>query len=351
MGKGEYSMKWLDICEISHCVYGDPLFHEKHVFNKYLDDVKKEFIDRQYYDCLQREYDFHSLSTTGCRVRFKVANDFFCIRGNVKGNWEYLKIMYACSAGIDIYQADTEGIYHHICVISPQIGEVSFQKTIPCIPNMPIMMCLPCYNTIETMQIGVEQGNVESVEYKDKEKIIFYGHSVTQGASASRSGNIYPNIISRMCDCDVINYSMSSCCKGLVSVAKEIAKQNAKAVVFESIILEDTRCSSIDENLQQVYNDFYTAIRKGNDKVPIIIVTRPNYNNNWNTKKIDRESAKSFYKEWTNKDKNLYLIDLDKLFDDSERDIIAVDEQHLSDYGMWKLANCIYSLLKECNIK
>lgn len=336
---------WCDINELEDCVFGSPYFSQRHDFNKYPDTVIKEFKERGYYSFVTREFDFHSLSTTGCRIRFRIPEDEFFIRAELKGDWEYVKILYTCSAGIDVYQIDEFGTYVHIGVYCPRIGENHFTAKVKCRPDLSIVMFLPCYNTLSSMQIGVKGFVISADSYPNETKLIFYGHSVTQGASASRSGNIYVNIISRYCDSDVVNYAMSSCCKGLLSVAEEIAIQNTGAIVVDAFILDDLRYELKNEDLVQLYFEFYRIIRKRQNEVPLILITRPNYTRNKITNLNENNSMKKFYESSEQQDANLYLIDLNQLFDVTELDLIAVDEQHLTDYGMVKVANEIYRIL------
>ena len=68
-----------------------------------------------------------------------------------------------------------------------------------------------------------DYANYEMAKYMTP--LVFYGNSITQGTSALRSGNIYPNIVSRYLDADIVNYSFSGACKGEKNMARQIAEK------------------------------------------------------------------------------------------------------------------------------
>ena len=79
-----------------------------------------------------------------------------------------------------------------------------------------ITLCFPSFVNVEEVYIGLERGATvkESAPYVNEgSPVVFYGSSITQGACASRSGNLYQNILSRRLGFDYVNLGFASGCK------------------------------------------------------------------------------------------------------------------------------------------
>lgn len=65
----------------------------------------------------------------------------------------------------------------------------------------------PSYAEVKNLFIGLQADAFvgEGVKYRDIPPMVYYGSSITQGAYASRPGNIYQNMISRQTHIDYIN--------------------------------------------------------------------------------------------------------------------------------------------------
>ncbi len=70
---------------------------------------------------------------------------------------------------------------------------------------------LPLYNGVSSVEIGVSEGtSIESVERPlGRRTVLFYGTSITQGASASRTGTNHVAKVGRALDCETINLGFS----------------------------------------------------------------------------------------------------------------------------------------------
>ncbi len=136
--------------------------------------------------------------------------------------------------------------------------------------NREFLLNLPLYNEISDLEIGIDEGkNI----WKPKEviidtlhPIIFYGTSITQGASASRPGLTYPALIERHFNKETINLGFS----GNGTFQKEIGEFMMTA--NPSIIVLDCTPNSDATTIRNNLPDLLDHITSINNTIPIILV-------------------------------------------------------------------------------
>ena len=99
------------------------------------------------------------------------------------------------------------------------------------------MLYLPMYETVDSIYIGVEPGAemrkpLESGFRKSK-PIVFYGTSITQGASAMRPGMAYTSLIERHLNIETINLGFSGNGKLENELGEIMAKIGASCYVID----------------------------------------------------------------------------------------------------------------------
>lgn len=338
----EQNVTYFDIREYPQFVYGSPGFAQRRNFHKYPLSTEQELLSNEYSEDIRVSFRHHSNSTTGCRLRFKAKTSHIIIKSELDRPWEYAKMTLMCSSGFDVYTRKTTGTWEHLCAFAPSSGYRIFAEEFFVEPNSDIMIYLPCYNEVKQLLIGIESSlEPDSLPYIMSSPIAFYGQSLTQGASASRSGNAYPNIVSRIEEIDIVNYSMSSCCRGLFSVADAISS------LKPCCIINDYVYNAVDqENLQQTHEPFYRYLRNKNPSIPIILSTAPNFN--MNKKNIGYNLVVyETYRRAIDNGENTYIIDFNNIFKPEEYGLLAVDEFHLIDSGMMRLAKEVVNIYRK----
>ena len=75
------------------------------------------------------------------------------------------------------------------------------------------MLYLPMFNTLQSLEIGVDEGaTINPISSPFKHKILFVGSSLTHGASASRPGACYVARMGRMLNAETPNIGLSGKC-------------------------------------------------------------------------------------------------------------------------------------------
>lgn len=335
----ENNIKYYNLFDNPQLVFGNLNFSSKTVdFCKYPQYIQNEMSN--FGNLATAEMKNLNSASCGCRLRFNTNSKFLIFKVKLKRKYDYIKIVGWGSSGFDIYELQGDN-YLHRTVFAPMHGENCFAEKITVPPSGNLCIFLPNYNTIEECYIGVEKNSyLTPINYNSPLPILFYGNSVTQGAAASRSGNSFPNIISRKLNQDIINLSCSSCCRGTKSIAKLIGKINC-----DSIIIDYTRNAYDRKYFIETHESFYKEIRKYHPHKKIILMTSSCFNG-WLEYDFFDEIVKNTYKHARNNGENTYLLNQRNLFKKDEYDCIVVDSSHYTDLGMFRIADALIKLLK-----
>lgn len=201
----------------------------------------------------------------------------------------------------------------------------------------------PTYNPVTKLYIGIKGGSKTEVpdNYINKNPVVFYGSSITQGGCASRPGNIYQNFLSRALNMDYLCLGFSGNAKGEKEIAEYMAKLHMCAFVSDY-----DHNAPDSEHLRNTHFALYEAIRNKNPELPYIMITHPGngINESVSRRKIIMES---YLKALDKGDKNVYFIDGDSLFAGYEFENCTVDGCHPNDLGFYRMAKGILPILKE----
>lgn len=333
----EQYIKYVNIFESTDLVYGAPFWEFGEGFRKY-SSVTSSQIENLSDKNAKREFENLKRNTSGCFLRFQTEAEKLILKAQVRRRFDYKKMNLYDSSGFDVYEVDN-GKYMHIGVYAPTSGKDIFAIEFLHKPGTEIVIYLPLYNEVLALYIGAAYP-LKAVQTVDGPPVIFYGNSITQGASASRSGNSFCNIVSRRLNKEIYNYSVSSCCKGFLSVADTIGKLNASA-----IIIDYSRNAYSVKGLKN-YQDFYYRIRKKHPNIPIIFMTTSNFSETTEYDGYD-DIIYATYKNAKEMQHKVAILNQKALFSIKEYDLISVDGIHYSDMGMYKIANELCRLLDE----
>ena len=266
----------------------------------------------------------------GMALRFRTDSQGFRIRWRVKNETlDGLNISSCGKSGIDVYRYSPSGSRF---IKSGLIGSASGVMDVP-VWNKGMngyIVNLPSYNPLVSIEVGFKKGaRVEAPARRSsgvEKPVVFYGTSITQGASASRPGLGYVNLIGRRLDVPVVNLGFSGSGNMSGDIGDYLAKIDASCYVI------DTLWNMGNRQVEERYGEFIAALKAKKPEVPIVLVGQSNVYNRTPTSKdaIAKAVADRL---------GVAFVGADELYEnDSEG---TIDGTHPNDYGMVCMARGI----------
>ena len=195
------------------------------------------------------------------------------------------------------------------------------------------LLYLPLYDELKSLEIGVSSdAHIYKGENPFKKKIVVYGSSILQGASASRPGMAYPARLSRSSGYNFINLGLSGNGKMEKEVAGMLADIDADAFILDCIP------NPSPKEITERAVDFVMTLREKHPDTPIIIIqTLIRETGNFNQKarenvKQQNEAIAEQVEVLRKKGvKNLYFIKEDRFLGTDHEG--TIDGTHPNDLG------------------
>lgn len=287
---------------------------------------------------------FLHANTAGGRVRFVTDSQYVAVYVKMRKLKKSPHFALAGSIGMDLY-ADN---YYVKSFIPPFDIDDGFESIIEFSEKTKreITINLSLYSEVKQLFVGIQKDAVleEAKPYINKKPIVYYGSSITQGACASRPGMSYQSIISRTFDYDYINLGFSGSAKAEDAMIEYIKNLDMSAFVYDY----DHNAPNPDY-LKETHERGYKTVREKNPDLPIIFVTKPDYDNNasayrvWNEDSVKRRTIvmQTYINAINAGDKNVYFIDGSQFFNVNEGDCCVADGCHPTDLGFMRMADVI----------
>lgn len=129
------------------------------------------------------------------------------------------------------------------------------------------LLFFPTYKEVKSLEIGVDKNAyLNSQDNPFSKRIVVYGSSIVQGASASRPGMSYTNKLSRMTGYHFINLGFSGSAKMEPEVADMLAEMPADAFILDCVP------NSNPAQVKERTNQLVKKIRRNHPDTPIIIL-------------------------------------------------------------------------------
>jgi lysophospholipase L1-like esterase len=208
---------------------------------------------------------------------------------------------------------------------------------------------LPLYTELSSLEIGVDESaeiKPAAPEYLDQKKVVIYGSSITQGASASRPGMAYPSIVSRELNIETINLGFSGNGKMEIEIADLLAAIPADVYIMDCVP------NPTPEEIKERSYPLIARLRKLKPEVPIIMMESiqrqaANWSNLIKTKLTaqNAEFRTTYERLVKEKQKGIYYIKSAELIGDDHE--ATTDGTHLSDLGFLRMADRVAKELKK----
>jgi hypothetical protein len=207
-----------------------------------------------------------------------------------------------------------------------------------------ITVYFPRNEIIDFIEISVtDDANVAPpTPYAYEKPVVFYGSSITEGGCCCNVTNAYNAMLSRWPDFDYINLGFSGSAMGEPVMADYIAAMDMSAFVFDY----DHNAPSI-KHLAATHKPFFDRIRAAHPNLPILMMTRPAevYTSDY---KARREVVRATYEAAIAAgDNNVYFIDGETFYGDTDRNLCASDDCHPNDLGFYRMASVIRPVLEK----
>lgn len=253
-------------------------------------------------------------------------------------------------SGVDLYARDEQnaGKWKWVQVTKPTAQKVRAALITDLRPGLrEYAAYLPLYNGIETLSIGVPpDAQFESLTPRTEKPIVFYGTSITHGASASRPGMVHTAILGRRFDRPVVNLGFSGNGKMDAAVGDFLTRLDAAAFVIDC--LPNMQPDMVTERTIPLVKQ----LRAAHPTTPIVLVEDRRFSNAWITptkSKFHDENHAALKAAFTTLTQenipNLHYIPGDALYGtDTEG---ATDASHASDLGFMRQADIFEPTLKK----
>jgi lysophospholipase L1-like esterase len=206
---------------------------------------------------------------------------------------------------------------------------------------------LPLYNSTVKIEIGIPEGTAfEPIAPRTAKPVVFYGTSITHGASASRPGLCHPAILGRRLARPVINLGFSGNGKMEPEVVALLSEIDAAVYVIDC--LPNMTGPEVAERAEPLVR----RLREIRPDTPIILVEDRSFTNSWILKaRRDRhaENRASLIRAFdllvSSDVKQLYYLEGENLLgDDTEG---ATDGSHPNDLGFMRQADLFEPVLRK----
>lgn len=210
------------------------------------------------------------------------------------------------------------------------------------------LLFLPLYNELVDLEIGTDQGSIiRPLQIPWKGKVVIYGSSITQGASASRPGLAYPAQLALDLGYEFVNLGFSGSGKMEESVGRMVA--DVKDV---DLFVLDCAANPSPEQIAERTENFVKHIRERHPDVPILMiesVVREGGNFDQKIRQRVSDQNKNFRAAYTRLIESgveqLYLINGDDLLGHDHEG--TVDGTHPNDLGFDRMLKLIEPKVKE----
>ena len=111
-----------------------------------------------------------------------------------------------------------------------------------------------------------------------------------------------------------------------------------------AFVLDYDHNSPIDQ-LRERHKVFFDTIRQKNPDLPIVIMTKPDFENDPNAARRRDVIRETYHVARTEGDRNVVFIDGETLFGTEDRNACTVDRCHPNDLGFYRMTQTLYPVL------
>ena len=298
-----------------------------------------------------------SKQSAGLKIRFRTNASEIKVRYKVGGNMAMPHMPATGVSGVDLYAKDSGGKWMW-CKGNYSFGDTVKYNFRSITPNdeyhkagREYHLYLPLYNSVEWLEIGVEENALfEPLPTRKEKPIVVYGTSIAQGACASRPGMAWTALLERKMDRPLVNLGFSGNGELENEVLNYISEIDAKVYILDCL---PNLTNENEFPLEEVYSRILISVEKLQQKssIPILLVEHAGYSNSSSNfqirnkvSKLNKILQKAFSELKSEGAKNIYLLSQSEIGMSLDS---YVDGTHPSDLGMEIYASAYENKLRQ----
>ncbi len=247
--------------------------------------------------------------------------------------------------GVDLYVYNEKTNDYQLCGVGrPLLNNKSYDGVLVEFDNKEMrkfILNFPLYAEVKKASLAFSKDSEVLPLKEEKKKIMMYGTSILQGASASRPGLAYANILSRRLNVEILNYGFSGSALNEIEISKILSKREVDLFII------DSEANSGEGHLINRLEEFLKIFKKHQPNTKVIVVNRIPFLGDYYSKKeyTNKQRHEDFLLDFKEKHEDIIYVDVySKLVNDLE---ITIDGVHPNDYGMMKLAEIFEKIIKK----
>lgn len=231
-------------------------------------------------------------------------------------------------------------------VVNPRNYEaLTYEKTIKKSADLEqVTILFPRFDRLENIEVILDDDAQvsEPTPYRYQKPVVFYGSSIVEGGCSGNNNTAYNAILSNWFDFDYYNFGFSGRAKGELAMADYIATIDMGAFVYDY----DHNAPTV-EHLAATHKPFFDRIREVHPDIPILLMSRPA--ECYTEKMVQRRRiVKDTYDAAIAAgDKNVYFIDGETLYGETDRNLCSSDNVHPNDLGFYRMASTIRPVMEQ----
>ncbi|MBQ3095898.1 MAG: SGNH/GDSL hydrolase family protein [Clostridia bacterium] len=283
-----------------------------------------------------------NLHTAGGRVRFSTDSKYIAVKVLWSGQGRMSHMPLTGQCGFDLYVDEGARSRYKSTFIPGNNCDEGYESValFDTREMRSVTINFPLYNGVDALYIGLQEDAKLSggTKYAYDRPVVYYGSSITQGGCASRPGNSYQGILSRMFNVDHINLGFSGSARGEICMADYIA--GLDPLVF---VLDYDHNAPTEEHLVNTHEVFFRRFRELRPDTPVVMASSAiPY---WETRRA--VVFRTYENALRAGDKKVAFVDGQAHFTGVYADCATVDGCHPNDYGFVCMAQSIGTALEK----
>lgn len=295
---------------------------------------------------VSRNVGSFSAHTSGGRVHFATDAKSICVKAKISGHREAVEVQTVLSrCGIDLYACDPFGDLRYLKTLGfrggdPMASEDGLEIKLPFEGELTdYALYLPLYSSVSELLIGIPDGSSllpPRYRYRNDSPVVYYGSSITHGASATRPALTYTSLVSRRFHLDFVNLGFAGSALAEDAMIDYLASLPKPAVFVYDY---DFNAPSA-EHYAATHEKLYRAVRAACPELPILIVTAP-VSSILHRADRRRIAMRTYLNAAEAGDDRVFFIDGATMMADECTEDALIDGVHPSDLGIRRMAYTI----------